>query len=349
MERLANPKTGAGAIVTDFIYSRPDRCGACGAELHPWLSGVRDRVYGVDGQWDLVRCGDSACAAAYLDARLTGEQLGSFYATYSTHSDPVLAASGAKRGFRQAVEWFLHRNLGYRRPEASAATSVLARFFCVVPFLRHMALSRVFWLPHVAEGKLVELGFGNAQTLLQMRDLGWDVEGIEFDTVCVDKARMLGLRVGEGDFRAQNYADGSLDAVVGSHVIEHVPGPGELIAAIHDKLAPGGRMVLITPNGKSLGCRFMGADWRGLETPRHLTVQTPGSLIRHARRAGFRTIKLFGTPLGGGILQQSVQIRRGKPAGPTGRIAQLFWAIIASTVHLVRADASDEIVLFCEK
>ena len=335
--------------MTDLVYSRPNQCGACGAPLHPWLSGVRDRVYGVGGDWDLFRCGNAACAAAYLDARLTGEQLGSFYATYSTHSDPVLTVSGAKRGFRQAIEWFLHRNLGYRRPDASTATSVLARFFRLIPLLRHMASLRVFWLPYVANGKLVEIGFGNAQTLLQMHDLGWDVEGIEFDTVCVDKARALGLRVGEGDFLAQNYADGSLDAVVGSHVIEHVPDPGELIAAIHDKLAPGGRMVLITPNGKSLGCRLMGADWRGLETPRHLTIQTSGSLIRHAERAGFRTVKLIGTPLGGGILQQSVQIRRGKPAGPAGRIAQLFWAIIASAIHLVRPKASDEIVLFCEK
>lgn len=349
MERLANSQAAAGAIVTDLIYSRPAHCDACGAELSPWLSGVRDKVYGVDGQWDLFRCGNGACAAAYLDAQLTGEQLGSFYATYSTHSDPVLAASGAKRGFRHAIEWFLHRNLGYRRPEASTVTSVLARFFAIMPFLRHSALSRVFWLPYVAKGKLVEIGFGNAQTLLHMRDLGWDAEGIEFDTVCVDKARKLGLRVGEGDFRAQNYADGSLDAVVGSHVIEHVPDPGELIAAIHDKLAPGGRMVLVTPNGKSLGCRFMGADWRGLETPRHLTIQTPGSLIRHAQRAGFRNVKLFGTPLGGGILQQSLQIRRGKTAGPTGRVAQLFWAVVASAVYLVRPEASDEIVLLCEK
>lgn len=349
MERLADSKTRKAAIVTDFIYSRPDRCDACGSELRSWLTGVHDRVYGVDGGWDIVRCNDLTCAAAYLDASLTGEQLGSFYSVYSTHSDPILAATGAKRSFRQAVEWFLHRNLGYRRPDASIATSMFGRLFAIVPLLRHTALLRAFWLPYVPKGKVVEIGFGNAQTLLQMRDLGWDVEGVEFDTVCVDKARAMGLRVGEGDFRGQNYADNSLDAIVGSHVIEHVPDPDALIASIHRKLVPGGRMVLITPNGKSLGCRLLGADWRGLETPRHLTIQTPGSLIRHAKRAGFRTVKVFGTPLGGGIIQQSVQIRRRKSVGSKGRIAQLFWAAIASIIHLVRSEASDEIVLFCEK
>ena len=83
--------------------------------------------------------------------------------------------------------------------------------------------------------------------------------------------------------------------------------------------------------------------------PRHLTIQTPGSLLRHARKAGFRNVRLFGTALGGGIIQQSLQIRRGKQVGSTGRAAQLFWAAIASAIHLVRPKAADEIVLFCEK
>ena len=336
-------------ITSDPIYSCPDRCGACGSALDPWLSGVRDRVYGVNGDWNLRRCAEKRCASAYLDARLTPEQLGDFYETYSTHSDPVLHAGGVKRLFRHAIDWVIFRGLGYSQPDARTAAKILGWMFGLSPFLRHTAFSRVFWLPYKRDGKLVEIGFGNAQTLLKMYGLGWNVEGIEFDRFCIEKARALGLRVGEGDFFAQDYADGSLDAVVGSHVIEHVLDPGRLIAEIHAKLEPGGRMVLVTPNGKSLGCAVFGADWRGLETPRHLTIQTPGSLVRHAERAGFKAIRVFGTPLGGGILQQSLQIRRGKPARPTGRIAQLGWALVASVIYAVLHRKAEEIVLFCEK
>lgn len=334
---------------SDLLYSRPDQCDACGSALHPWLSGVRDRVYGVDGEWGLYRCSDKNCANGYLDARLTPEQLGSFYTSYSTHCAPILHAGGAKRLFRQAIEWRAHRGLGYPRPNVPTTAKIFGWIFGFIPLLRHTAFSRVFWLPHKRQGKLVEIGFGNAQTLLHMSDLGWNVEGIEFDQVCIEKARALGLQVGEGDFFAQDYTEGSLDAVVGSHVIEHVPDPGRLIAEIRAKLAPGGRMVLVTPNGKSFGSSAFGTDWRGLETPRHLTIQTPGSLIRHAEQAGFRNIKLFGTPLGGGILQQSLQIRSGRSVGQAGRIAQLGWAAIASVLHAVAPQRSEEIVLFCEK
>lgn len=334
---------------SDLIYCRPDHCDACGSALNPWLSGVRDRVYGVDGRWDLFRCSDKNCASGYLDARLTPEQLGTFYETYSTHGDPVLHVGRAKLLFRQTMECLIYRGLGYPRPDVPTNAKILAWIFGFIPLMRHTALSRAFWLPHKCHGKLVEIGFGNAQTLLQMRNLGWNVEGIEFDSHCIEKARALGLVVGEGDFCDQDYGDGSLDAIVGSHVIEHVPDPGRLIAAIYEKLAPGGRMVLVTPNGKSLGCAAFGTNWRGLEAPRHLTIQTPASLVRHAERAGFKKIRLFGTPLGGGILQQSMQIRRGKLTIQTGRITQLGWALIASAIYAVAPRRSEEIVLFCEK
>lgn len=335
--------------MTDFIYSRPDRCSACDAELQPWLSRVVDRVYGVGGNWNLSRCQNADCAAGYLDASLTDEQLGSFYATYGTHAEPAIEARGAKRLFRQVVEWIWHRQLGYPKPATPSSAAFLASLLGIIPFIRHMALYRIFWLPRLTKGKLVEIGFGNAHSLLQLRDLGWDVRGVEFDTVCIENARSLGLVVDKGDFLSQPYADDSLDAVVGSHVIEHVPDPGDLIAAIHRKLVDGGRMVLVTPNGKSIGSRIFGPDWRGLEVPRHLTIQTPGSLLRYAKKAGFRNIRLFGTPLGGGIIQQSVQIRLGKPVGNSGRAAQMFWAAVASAIHLIRPKASDEIVLVCEK
>lgn len=349
MERFSAPNKGKDMTKSQLIYALPARCGACGAAILPWLSGVRDRVHLVNGVWDLYRCSDKNCCCGYLDAALTPEQLGGFYSTYSTHSDPVLNASGAKRLFRNAIGWFIHRNLDYARPEVSSLVKTLGWLFRFFPVLYHTACSRVFWLPYKRNGKLVEIGYGNAQTLLQMRDLGWDVEGIEFDPLCIEKARAYGLRACGGDFFEQDYGDGSLDAVVGSHVIEHVPDPGRLIDAIYAKLAPGGRMVLVTPNANSLGCAVFGRNWRGLEAPRHLTIHTPGSLTSHAERAGFKTIRLFGTPLGGGILEQSHQICRGKTYGRTRRIARLGWVLAASVVYTVMPLRSEEIVLFCEK
>lgn len=127
------------------IYSVPDCCGACGSVLHPWLSGVRDSVYGVDGDWDLRRCAKKTCACGYLDARLTPEQLVEFYSNYSTHSAPVLDVTGANRLFRQAIQWTTHLGLAYPPPDVPAHAKMLGGIFRILALLRHTAFSRVLW------------------------------------------------------------------------------------------------------------------------------------------------------------------------------------------------------------
>lgn len=332
-----------------IVYARPENCNACGASVEPWLHNVQDQVYGVNGQWDIYRCCNRACATAYLDAKLEPNELSGFYDTYSTHLPPVLEVSGVKLIFRQAVEWMLHRKLGYDKPNASLISYMLASILLVVPFFRATALSRAFWLPFKPDGKLVEIGFGNAQSLMQLRKLGWQVSGVEFDSVCVKDAKKLGFDVGQGNFESQGYVDASLDAVVASHVIEHVPEPGRLMSSIYEKLAPGGRMVLVTPNALSWGAAIFKASWRGLEVPRHLTIQTPNSLLWHARKAGFQKVRVFGTPLGGGILHQSMQISLGLKCGPANPLVRFFWVAIANMIHIVRPQLSDEVVLICQK
>jgi hypothetical protein len=44
---------------------------------------------------------------------------------------------------------------------------------------------------------------------------------------------------------------------------------------------------MITPNMASIGARFFGKDWRGLETPQHLQLFTPKSLAKLTSDAGF--------------------------------------------------------------
>jgi 2-polyprenyl-3-methyl-5-hydroxy-6-metoxy-1,4-benzoquinol methylase len=335
--------------MNDLIYFRPDHCRACGARLVPWFDKVRDHVYGVEGEWRIHRCSNTICAAGYLDAGLTAVELNRFYDTYSTHHPPVLAATGAKLLFRQAIDWILHKQLGYNAPEVTGIAKTVGAVLATIPFFRAAALARAFWLPAVTNGKLVEIGFGNGQSLVQMRKLGWQVEGVEFDEVCIKDAKALGFEVFMGDFESQTYRDGTLDAVVGSHVIEHVPDPGRLVSTIYQKLVPGGRLVFVTPNAASWGCKTFRTHWRGLEAPRHLTIQTPHSLALHAQQAGFTKIRVFGTPLGGGILQQSMRILEGKASSPAGRVGRLGWNVIASLIHIIRPQAADEVVLICEK
>lgn len=290
-----------------LIYLKPNRCIVCGTNLSRAFNNVEDKVYGVPGKWNIDRCDDPNCAVLHLAHDLTVKQISSFYETYSTHSPPVVATRGVKKLYRDALKHIQHLHLGYP-VEQHGSAKIVAQVLDRVPYFREMAKSRVYWLPYVADGVVVEVGFGNGQSLALLRELGWRVHGCELDETCVDFAQHMGFDAVLGEFTDGLFGAGSVDAVVASHAIEHVPDPRAFFNEALRILLPGGRMILRTPNAASDDAKRTGSAWRGLEVPRHLSIHTPGSLASLARQTGFEDIRVCGTPLGGFITQQSKQL-----------------------------------------
>ncbi len=75
-------------------------------------------------------------------------------------------------------------------------------------------------------------------------------------------------------------------------MIEHVHSPLKVMTSVHRLLKPGGVVYVETPNIDSCGAKFFGANWRGLETPRHLLLFNPDSLQKILAEIGFDHIDL---------------------------------------------------------
>ena len=75
---------------------------------------------------------------------------------------------------------------------------------------------------------------------------------MDFDEKSVRNARSKGLNVHYGDLLAQKFESGIFDAVVMSHLIEHVPSPLSVLQESYRVLKPGGVLVVLTPNTASL-------------------------------------------------------------------------------------------------
>ena len=82
--------------------------------------------------------------------------------------------------------------------------------------------------------------------------------------------------------------DAAMDAVVSAFVMRNVSDLPRTLAECRRVLAPGGRLVVATPNPRSRCHRRFGVSWMGLDPPRHLHLFPPGTLRREAERAGFR-------------------------------------------------------------
>jgi SAM-dependent methyltransferase len=153
--------------------------------------------------------------------------------------------------------------------------------------------ARVFYLPAHPGGRLLEIGCGNGNSLKFLQQIGWCVTGLDFDSEAVANAKTKGLDVHLGQLKDQRFPDATFDAIVMSHVIEHVQRPRELLRACHRVLKKNGTLVVLTPNAEGFLHKYHQDSWRGLEPPRHLQIFTPRALEKISMDSGFRQNKLL--------------------------------------------------------
>lgn len=97
--------------------------------------------------------------------------------------------------------------------------------------------------------RLLELGAGQGDFLETLKDLPQvTAQGIDLSESSVKKAQARGLDVRRESLEQVIVdAAGTYDAVVLSHVLEHVATPGALMGAVRNLLAPKGRILFSVP------------------------------------------------------------------------------------------------------
>lgn len=142
-----------------------------------------------------------------------------------------------------------------------------------------------------APGPVLDIGAGRGELLRLLTARGKECWGLEIDEALVRDAVAEGLdiRLTDGLDGLREQPFGSLGAVVLLHVIEHLT-PNEqmeLIQLAFDRLAPGGRLVIETPNPQSLYV-FARAFWLD---PTHTKPVHPVFLEFVLRQAGFGAVE----------------------------------------------------------
>jgi 2-polyprenyl-3-methyl-5-hydroxy-6-metoxy-1,4-benzoquinol methylase len=260
-------------------------CLVCGAPGEPRYDDIPDLLLGIPGRWRVVCCAQPECGTHWLNPAPRAADLGLAYEGYVTHGSgkATRSRSAWRRRANAAIQAW---RLGYPR-SSDRLGSMLGAALALSPRHRALAQRELLYVPYVSEGRLLEVGCGRGQYLERLKAAGWNCVGIDFDAEAVAHAAARGLDVRVGDLAAQRFADASFDTVLLSHVIEHLPDPHAVLRECRRILKPGGRVVLLTPNVRSLGHRAAGRHWIGLEPPRHLFVFSPSSLARVLVDCGF--------------------------------------------------------------
>lgn len=140
--------------------------------------------------------------------------------------------------------------------------------------------------------RLLDIGCGSGAELETYRRLGWSVCGIDIDRRVSAACRERGLEVYAGTVFDAPLAGRQFDVVLLSHVIEHVLQPVAVLKRTAALLAPGGRIVVTTPNIRGIGFSLYGSCWYPLEAPRHLFLFDPRTIRRLGMQAGLSVCRV---------------------------------------------------------
>ncbi len=287
-------------------------CPVCGSENREMLhEELTDRVFFcAQGKWIMYRC--ESCASAYLAPRPTAETIGLAYQNYFTHDEnPGLLPPGFLKKLRR---WFANGYRNHRYGTKDYPASIFGNLVAsLMPSGRAVIDAGMRHLSKAKAGqRLLDLGCGNGAFLLRARSAGWDVVGIDFDSKAVEAACSQGLDVRLGGVESLDSSIEQFDVITLAHVIEHVHHPVEVLQACYRLLKTDGFLWIETPNIEAEGHQLFGANWRGLEPPRHLVLFTLESMSNVLTKSGFTEIKVQTyRPLCEGMFDASTAITEG--------------------------------------
>ena len=248
------PSTNSAQTLAEPIHAV---CPICGANEPEWLHSSGDRWMGGPGTFRYARC--SVCEHVFLGVRPAPENMAQYYPPHYIHRG--IAPAAIRRAFR--------------RRDLSPRVSLALR-----------------WTKSAdgSQGRLLDVGCATGNYLVECREAGLDVAGVEPAQWAAEQAAARGLSIWPSALADATIPAGSFDAVTLWDVIEHLERPVEDLRTIAEAIRPGGHVVVGTPVENGWDARLWGERWAGWDTPRHLSVFSEAGLETLLNTNGFSVV-----------------------------------------------------------
>ena len=117
------------------------------------------------------------------------------------------------------------------------------------------------------KGKILDIGAGTGDFLLECKNQNWDILGIEPNDKAKEIAVGKGIKFGN---TIEKLESNSFDVITMWHVLEHVPDVEHQVAELKRLLKPSGTIIIAVPNFKSYDANHYKEFWAAYDVPRHL-------------------------------------------------------------------------------
>lgn len=167
-------------------------------------------------------------------------------------------------------------------------------------------VDRIDYLVDLAKGRrVIHVGFvdtgcrtmqerANSWLHAHLDDVATSLVGIDVDEIGVHDAEAAGFEAYAADCRVPEALEAlglaPAQVVIAGEVIEHVDDPGAFLAGLHTLVAPGGQLVVTTPNAYGLFNVLASLAHREINHPDHVMMFTWCTLTNLAARHGWEPV-----------------------------------------------------------
>lgn len=280
-------------------------CPLChGSETNTVFTG-RDRLCKKEGEFQVVQC--KVCGLMYTNPRPTQETMGYFYppgyapyqAFYVPHVEMFQKTESLLSKIKNELKYqVLQYYYGYHGLESASRFSYFARLpvgiKSVLVYLSYIYFRKQYYRIPVWEkgGRALDLGCGSGAYLLLLKNIGWEVIGVDIGNNAAEEVKEASIPVLIGQLKSLPLERGSFHVITLWHVLEHLHYPLQTLQELSHLLTDNGSLFIEVPNSASIVTKVFRSNWFAWDLPRHLYHFSPMSLSRLLKKAGFKELKI---------------------------------------------------------
>jgi 2-polyprenyl-3-methyl-5-hydroxy-6-metoxy-1,4-benzoquinol methylase len=148
-----------------------------------------------------------------------------------------------------------------------------------------------FRAPNEEPPSVLDVGCATGALIASLRGRGWRVTGVEISPCAGYAQKERNLDVRNLPLEENCFPNGSFDAVLASHLIEHLNDPCSFLTETRRILKERGRVFITTPNISGFQARLYGSRWRSAIFD-HLCLFSVRTLTKLLKNTGFKVEKI---------------------------------------------------------
>ena len=143
------------------------------------------------------------------------------------------------------------------------------------------------------EAKILEIGFGNGQLLLALKELGYkNLFGTDFTDRVFPTLMDKGIKLQVSNVEESFSFNEIFDLIIMNNVIEHFTDPVKVLTNCKNNLSNNGKVILITPNSNALEFSLFKNYWAGFHAPRHTFLFNNKNIKMLGDKLGYSKIEV---------------------------------------------------------